>query len=141
MVGSCHLPRGKKLYIPQGGPWLARMPKVGRITHQSLPSRMLKPAWIGRPAKWIHPIGGLNSLPSQGWRTHGNLLGKSVPPFEFQQLEARSSWVKGILCPLPPGVSPRLCFSQTNCPIRTCDSSLSLNCGLCPRITVLGGEA
>ena len=106
VVGSCHPPRGKKLHVPWGGPWPARMLKVGGITHWSLPSRMLKPGWIGRPVKWIHPIGGQNSSPSQGWRTHRNLLGKSMPPFQFQQLEARSSRVKGIPCPLPPDVSP-----------------------------------
>ena len=73
---------------------------------------MLKLGWIGRPTKWICPIGGWNSPPSQGWRTHRNLLRKSAPPFQSQQLEARSSQVKGILCPLPPGVSPELSYQD-----------------------------
>ena len=59
-----------------------------------------------------------------GWRTQRNLLRKSMPPFQFQQLEARPSWVKGILHPLPPSVSPRMCFSLMTCPIRMFDSSL-----------------
>ena len=125
VTGSHHLPRGKKLHIPQGGPWPARMPKVGGITHQSPPSRMLKPGWIGRPTKWICLIDGQNSLPFQGWRTHRNVLGRSMPPFLFCQLEARSSQTMGILNPLPPSASPGMCFSWMNCPIRTCDSSLS----------------
>ena len=45
-------------------------------------------------------------------------------PFWSQQLEARSSWAKGILHPLPPSASPGICFSWTSCPIRTCNSSL-----------------
>ena len=124
-MGSHCLPRGKKLHIAQGGLWPARMPKVGGITHQIPPARMLKPGWIGRPAKWIHLIGGWNSLPFQGWRTHGNLLGRSMPPFSFWQLEARSFQAKGILHPLPTGASSGMCFTQMNCPIRKCDSSLS----------------
>ena len=109
---------------PPGRTMACQDSKVGGITHQSLPSRMLKPGWIGGPTKWICLIGGQNSLPSQGWSTHGNLLRKSTSPFQFQQLEARSPWVKGIQHPLPPGVSPGACFSWTNCPIRMCDSSL-----------------
>ena len=63
---------------------------------------MLKPDWIGRPSKWICTIGGWNSLPSQGWRTHRNLLRKSVPPFQFQQLKARSSLGQGYTAPPAP---------------------------------------
>ena len=48
---------------------------------------------------------------------------------------------QGYTVPLPPGVSTRVCFSQTNCPIRTCDSSLFSGLWLIPRITVLGREA
>ena len=141
MLGSCHLPRGKKLPIPWGGPWPARMPNVGGITHQSLPSRMLKPGWIGRPTKWICLIGGQNSPPSQGWRTHRNLLGKSMPPFQFQQLEAGSSWVKGIPAPCPQMSHPE-CVSPRQTVLSGCAAAaFSLNCGLCPRITVLGREA
>ena len=32
---------------------------------------------------------------------------------------------QGYTAPLPPGVSPGVCFSQMNCPTRTCNSSLS----------------
>ena len=48
---------------------------------------MLKPGWIGGPANWTHLAGGWNSLPSQGWKTQRNLLGKSWLHFWFQRLE------------------------------------------------------
>ena len=73
----------------------------GRGNYPLQPSIKDVETWL-HWAKWLCPIGGWNSLPSQGWRTQGNLLGKSPPPFQFQQLEARSSQVKGILCPPAP---------------------------------------
>ena len=139
MVFPC-LPRGKKQYVPQGGPWPTRMPKVGVITHLSLPSRMLKPDWIGRPARWIHHIGGWNSPPSLGWKTQRDLLGKSAPPFQFQQLDARSSQVRGTLCPLPQ--VPHQEFVSPWWPVLSGHSTaaFSPDCGLCLRVTILGGE-
>ena len=110
--------------IPQGGLWPAEITRVGETTLWSHLSRMLKPGWIGRPTHWICHAGGQSSLPSQGWKTQGNLPGKSGLPFQSQQLEARSSWAKGILHPLPPSTSPGMCFSLMSCHIRTCNSSL-----------------
>ena len=52
------------------------------------------------------------------------LAQKIQASFQSQQLEARSSWANSIPHPLPLGASPRMCFSQMCCPIRTCDSSL-----------------
>ena len=123
-MGSCHPPQGKEVHILQGGPWPTQTLKVGKISPWSPPSGMLKPGWIGRPANWIHPVGGWNLLPSQGWKTHGNLPGRSGPPFQFHWSEAESSQAKGTLHPLPLNASPRICSSQMNCPIRMCNSSL-----------------
>ena len=122
--GVLPAPQGKEVHIPQGGPWPIRTPKVGKVTLQNPPSGRLKPGWIGRPTSWICLVGGWNLLPFQGWKTHRNLLRRSGPPFQFQQSEAGSSQAKGIPHPLPLSASPRMCSSQINCPIKTCDSSL-----------------
>ena len=124
VMGSCRPPQGKEVHVPQGGPWPTQMLKVGKISSQSPPSGMLKPGWIGRPANWICPVGGWNLLPSQGWKIHGNVPRSSEPPFQFQQLEAGSSWAKCIPHPLPLNASPRMCSSWMTCPIRMCNSSL-----------------
>ena len=87
---------------------------------------MLKPVWISRPANWICHVGGWNVQPSQWWKTHGNLPGRSRPPSQFPRSEAGSSWGKIILHPLPLSASPRLCSSQMNYLIRMCDNSLFL---------------
>ena len=121
-MGFPHLPGGKKQYIPWGYPWPTRMPKIGEITCLSLLSRMLKPGWIGRPTQWICHFGRQNSPPSPGWKTQRDLHRKSMPPFQFQQLNARpSQWHTATPA---PSVSPGICFSLMTCPIRTFDSSL-----------------
>ena len=50
---------------------------------------MLKPGWIGRPTNWICPVGGWNLLPSQGWKTHGNLPGRSGASFSIPAVRSR----------------------------------------------------
>ena len=142
-MGFHHLPRGKKLHISWGDPCPARMLKVGVITHQNLPSRMLKPSWIGRPTKLIHPIGGQNSPPCLRVEDTKKLAWKIHASFSIPAVRSKVFLGQGnTALPCPQVSHPAVCFSQTTCPIRTCATvAFSLNCGLCPRITVLGGEA
>ena len=123
-MGSHHLPRDKKLHIPWGGLWPARMSKVGGITHQSPPSRMLKPGWIGRPAKWICLIGGQNLLPfwvEDPWK----LAQKICASFSILAVRSKVFLGQGYTAPPASMCLTWNVFSQMNCPMRMCDSSLS----------------
>ena len=110
------------------------------ITHQSSPSRMLKPCWIGRPAKCICLIGGWNSPPSQGWRIHGNLLRKSMPPFNSSSLKQGLSRSRVYCTPCPQVSHPECVSPGQTVLLGHVTTAFSLNHGLCLRITVFCGE-
>ena len=94
--------------------------------------------WLDWQAHQICHVGGQNSEPSQGWKTHRNSPGRSGPPSQFPRSEARSSQGKIILHPLPLSTSPRTCSSQMNYLIRMYDSSLFSSLSLMPKDCSIG---
>ena len=132
--------QGQDTVHPLGRP-MAYQDGKGRENYPSEPSIKDVETWLDW---WAHqmdmPYWWAECIAILGVENPRNSLGKSVPPFQSQQLEAGSFWVKGILHP-DPQVSHMECVSPRQPVLSGCvTAAFSIDHGLCPRITEYWAE-
>ena len=140
-MGSHCPPRGKKIHIPQGGLWPTQMPRVGELPLRTLYQGCWNLAGLGGPTNWICLAGGQNSPPSQGWKAQGNLPRKSGLPFLVPAVRSKVFPGQGYTAPPVPKCLTWNVFLPDELSYQDVwQQPFLFNCGLGPRITVLGGE-